>query len=85
MVVTDGAQTTHKGSYTPLDKASQPIKDKGIDVWAIGVGKWAKKEELETIASDPGKVIVVKGFKDLKYIIETLQKGVCKGIQSTFL
>ena len=86
-MITDGAQTTNgaKGPYTPLDKASQPLKDKGVDVWSIGVGKRAKKSDLITIASDPGKVIVVSSFKNLKEILGDVQKAVCEGIQPTSL
>lgn len=86
-MITDGAQTTNgaKGPYTPLDKASQPLKDKGVDVWSIGVGKGAKKSDLTTIASDPGKVIVVSSFKNLKDILGDVQKAACEGIQSTSL
>lgn len=81
-MITDGAQTTNgaKGPYTPLDKASQPLKDKGVEVWSIGVGKGAKKSDLETIASDPRKVIMVKSFKELKDILDDVQKAACEGI-----
>jgi len=84
-VITDGAQTTSgiKGPYTPLDKASQPLKDKGVDVWSIGVGKKASKADLVTIASDPGKVIVTSSFKSLKDILDDVQKAACEGIQIT--
>ena len=84
-MITDGAQTTNgaKGPYTPLDKASQPLKDKGVDVWSIGVGKGAKKSDLITIASDPGKVIVVSSFKNLKDILSDIQKAACEGMQPT--
>ena len=85
LVITDGAQTTSglKGPYTPLDKASQPLKDKGVDVWSIGVGKKANKADLVTIASDPGKVIVTSSFKSLKDILDDVQKAACEGIQIT--
>ena len=86
-MITDGAQTTNgaKGPFTPLDKASQPLKDKGVDVWSIGVGKGAKKSDLVTIASDPGKVIVISSFTDLKDILDDVQKAACEGIQLTSL
>lgn len=86
-MITDGAQTTNgvKGPYIPLDKASQPLKDKGVDVWSIGVGKGAKKSDLVTIASDPGKVIMISSFKNLKDILGDVQKAACEGMQPTSL
>lgn len=80
-MITDGSQTKNgkKGPYTPLGKASQPLKDKGVDVWSIGVGKGANITELQTIASDPKQVIIVKSFKQMNVIIEELQRKACKG------
>ena len=80
-MLTDGAQTRNgkKGPYTPLAEASQPLKDKGVDVWAIAVGKRANISELQVIASDPKKVFIVSSFKQLKSIIEELQKKACEG------
>ena len=84
-MITDGQQTTSR-AYTPLDKASQPLKDKGVDVWSIGVGKGANKAELETIASDPEKVIIIQSFKVLKDILDDVQKAACEGkLQSVFI
>ena len=84
-MITDGQQTTSR-AYTPLDKASQPLKDKGVDVWSIGVGKGADKSELEIIASDPKKVIIVQSFKVLKDILDEVQRAACEGkLQSAFL
>lgn len=80
-MITDGQQTKSgfKGPYTPLDKASQPLKDKGVDVWSVGVGKGADRSELEIIASDPGKVLVIQSFKELKDVLEQVQKAACEG------
>ncbi|XP_022806051.1 uncharacterized protein LOC111343164 [Stylophora pistillata] len=84
-VLTDGAQTTNgkKGPYVPLDIASKPLKDKGIEVWSIGVGKNAQRVELETIASDPGKVLTVKSFKELKSILTEIKKAACEDKKET--
>ena len=80
-MITDGAQTKSgkKGPYTPLAKASQPLKDKGVDIWSIGVGKGVNRTELETIASDPKKVMIVRSFKELKPVVEELQRKACEG------
>ena len=76
--MTDGLQTKDKGIYTPLDRASQPIKDKGVEVWAIGIGGDADRRELEQIASDTNKVLQVSSFEKLHEIWEVIKKGACK-------
>ena len=81
-MITDGSQTRNgkKGPHTPLVNASQPLKDKGVDIWSIGVGKGANISELKIIASDPEKIILVSSFKELKPIIEEIQRRACDGM-----
>lgn len=68
-----------KGPYIPLVNASQPLKDKGVDVWAIGIGKRVNVSELQVVASDPKKIILLSSFKEMKSIIEELKRKACKG------
>lgn len=68
-----------KGPYIPLVNASQPLKDKGVDVWAIGIGKRLNISELQVVASDPKKIILVSSFKEMKPIIEELKRKACEG------
>lgn len=68
-----------KGPHIPLVNASQPLKDKGVDVWAIGIGKRVNVSELQVVASDPKKIILLSSFKEMKPIIEELKRKACKG------
>lgn len=80
-MITDGVQTKNGkvGPHIPLADASQPLKDKGVEIWAISVGKPANNTDLEVIASDPEKVILVTEFEDLTHIPEEVQRAACEG------
>lgn len=81
-MVTDGVQTTNGkiGPHIPLANASQPLKDKGVEIWAISVGKLANNTDLEVLASDPEKVILVEEFEDLTHISDEVQNAACEGM-----
>lgn len=79
-VLTDGEQTK-RFSYTPLDEASQRLKDVGVLLIAIGIGKSVKREELEQIASSERDVIIAKSFDDLLPAVESLIQTACEDIE----
>ena len=81
-MVTDGVQTTNGkiGPHIPLANASQPLKDKGVEIWAISVGKLANNTDLEVLTSDPEKVILVEEFEDLTHISDEVQNAACEGM-----
>ena len=81
-MVTDGVQTKNGkiGPHIPLANASQPLKDKGVEIWAISVGKLANNTDLEVLASDPEKVILVDEFEDLTHISDEIQNVACEGM-----
>lgn len=76
-MITDGKQTVDKGPYTPLDKASQPLKDKGVFVYALGIGKGVEPEQLQQIATNRQGVFVAPSFDGLKPMIRTILNSVC--------
>jgi predicted peroxiredoxin len=78
IVITDGFQTKRQ-AYTPLHIASQPIKDKGVEVWAIGIGSALNEKELKQIASKPSNVLKVTSFENLSKLYFKLVPSVCKG------
>ena len=78
VVITDGKQTT-TGQYTRLSVATQGIKNKGVTVYAVGVGSGADKAELEEIASAPEYVFTSSSFKELQDISLGLTKRLCQG------
>ena len=55
-VITDSGQTRDQEPSTPLDRASLPLKNKGIEVYALGVGDKVPEQNLRDIASRPQNV-----------------------------
>ena len=78
-VLTDGSQTINQGPTTPLDEAAQPLKNKGVEIWSIAVGKYANKEQLAQIASRPDTMLQLDDFSSLGNVIENLKTISCKG------
>ena len=79
MVITDGKQTRDRGKYTPLTQAAQGIKQKGVTVYALGVGKGVERSDLQAIASSEETVFTAATFAALGDIVENIRQGVCKG------
>ena len=77
-MITDGSQTK-TGQFTPLTIASQGIKNKGVTVYAVGVGKGAVRSELLEIASGPGNVLSTSSFEELQKIASELRRQFCEG------
>lgn len=77
-MITDGKQTTTQ-PYTRLPVASQGMKNKGVTVYAIGVGSGADRAELEQIASGSDYVFTFSSFSDLQDIAPKITKRLCAG------
>lgn len=78
MLITDGEQTTTE-AYTQLSVASSGLKNKGVTVFALGVGKNVKTSELEDIASSKDYVFSASSFKELQNVAVRVRAGLCKG------
>lgn len=78
IVVTDGKQTT-TGGYTRLATASGGLKNKGVTVYAVGVGYNVDRDELEEIASSPDYVLTSSSFRALQTVAPQIRKAVCEG------
>ena len=76
IVITDGKQTTSK-PYTELAVASQGVKNKGVAVYAVGVGKGADAAELRQIASSQENVYISESFKELQSLAGTIRTRLC--------
>ncbi|KAJ7350184.1 hypothetical protein OS493_037878 [Desmophyllum pertusum] len=46
ILITDGETTRGKADFVPLSNASEPLKQKGVRIFAVGVGKSIDKQEL---------------------------------------
>ncbi|KXJ16993.1 Vitrin [Exaiptasia diaphana] len=67
ILFTDGKQTKTRDPYTELDIAAQPLKAKGVEIHALGIGKKGKidVDELGSMATKPEYVYTAESFDDL--------------------
>ena len=77
--MTDGKQTTDRGSYTPLEVVSSRLMNKGAAVFALGIGPNVEVSELGKIASNPENVVTIDSFEDLTDKVKDFRDGFCKG------
>ena len=55
------------------------MKNAGVDVYAIGVGKGADAAELREIASGQENVFISASFKELQTLAVQIRKKLCEG------
>ena len=81
MVLTDGKQTT--GRFAPdalaLFEASKPLKEKGVQVFSLGITAAASKAQLIEIASADEHAFKVETFGELADIVNRIKKKICIG------
>ena len=56
------------------------MKNKGVIVYALGVGSGPDRAELEEIASGPEYVFTSSSFKDLQNIVPRITGQLCEGL-----
>ena len=64
ILLTDGTQTKDAGAEDPADVAKE-LRDKGIRVISIGIGKGVNPTELARIAGDQSNVFSAPSFDEL--------------------
>ena len=83
IVMTDGVQTIPEGetrtSGDILSAAVTPIKEKGVEVMSIGIGKSIVLVDLVTLASDDTGVFLAESFEALDEIVTDVREGKCPG------
>lgn len=81
LVMTDGEQTVEKNSTKSdieiLTEASKPLKDKGVRIISLGIGRGANKKSLEAISSG-SDVYSSESFSKLRLLVRKLKKGTCQ-------
>ena len=81
--MTDGEQTIPNGdnrkSLEILRAAVTPIKNKGVEVMTIGIGKSIILEDLVELASDDTGVFLAENFQALDEIVTDVKEGKCPG------
>lgn len=75
-MITDGQQTTTE-AYTPLDIASKGIKDRGVEVFALGIGSGVDTDQLRQIASSNDNVFTSPGFDELVSVVKPIVEKSC--------
>ena len=80
MLLTDGNQTGFDlvPDQTFLVDAIKPIKDLGVKVIAIGIGR-VDREQLATLVTDPNDVLQPKNFQELLSFVKTTVERSCEG------
>lgn len=56
ILLVDGPQDRDQVPYTPLSRASKPLRDRDIVIYAIGVRPYTPESELEDLTSDKTRV-----------------------------
>ncbi|XP_041423473.1 collagen alpha-6(VI) chain-like isoform X1 [Xenopus laevis] len=74
ILITDGATTNADRPNLPI--VSNALKDDGIIVFAVGVGK-AVPQELQQIAGQPDRWFLVQDYKGLDGLHDNITKVVC--------
>ncbi|XP_047136671.1 collagen alpha-1(II) chain isoform X1 [Hydra vulgaris] len=81
LVLTDGRQT--RGSSAPdavdLHVASRPLKDIGVQIYSLGIGRDYDIGELLDIASDDASVFRSSDVDELVSIVASITETTCKG------
>ena len=82
-LLTDGEQTPSPDAI-PLDRAARFLKNEGVRLITIGIGKNVKEEELKSIASSEKDVILADTFDGLLKEVEPLTESACEGFACKF-
>ena len=74
IVITDGK------SRDDISEPAQKLRDSGVSVFTVGVGKNYDLKELQEIATDPDSQHVFKGeFDAINSLVESIIDMACKG------
>lgn len=78
-LLTDGSQTKDSDAVDPAVLAKE-LRDDGIKLIVIGVGKGTKLDELERIAGVPSNVYMANDFNELmsSVFVQNVAKAGCK-------
>ena len=58
IILVDGPQASDQVPYVSLSKASQPLRDRDVGIYAVGVLPYTSKKELEDLTSDKSTVFL---------------------------
>ncbi|XP_028401134.1 uncharacterized protein LOC114524110 isoform X2 [Dendronephthya gigantea] len=79
ILFTDGEQTTQGVTdLIPLREASNRLRERGIIVYAVGIGDSVKRKQLLDIAGDEGHVIELSSFSELQESAAKIAASTCQ-------
>ena len=84
IIITDGQASSRKArgvwrsAKYLMDRPRSLLKKMGVEIITIGVGRYIKKSELQYIASDRKRVLLVSNFTSLLLKIDSTLKKLCK-------
>lgn len=78
VLLTEGHQTRTFDAI-PLRYAVEPLRRRRVNVFAVGIGKDVRYNELRSVTSSDQNVLLVETFDDLARIGEELSDKICRG------
>ena len=80
IVLTDGKQEDPNAVNDPiieLDIASEPLRKKGVEVWAVGIGKEVDESELRLMVKSKKNLILPNDFNELNQKVNSFRRRIC--------
>jgi len=82
IIITDGRLSIERGPDTELSVASSRLKQKNVQVYSLGIGKYVDHEQLRDIASSKEKAFFADSFSALTPLVQTIVQTTCPGKSS---
>ena len=84
ILFTDGKQSRFRDRI-PLPEAAQKLRDKGVDIYAIGIGSGPSQTELESMVVDKvNHLSKIPSFKNMEAESRSVAEKVCELFGGTF-
>ncbi|XP_078351498.1 polycystin family receptor for egg jelly-like isoform X1 [Oculina patagonica] len=81
VLLTTGKQLQHPQitpQYIPIEGITVLLKEANVITFAIGIGDSVQVQDLKNIATEPSKVILLKGFDNVTADAMVIYKDICK-------
>ncbi|XP_046846577.1 collagen alpha-6(VI) chain-like [Xenia sp. Carnegie-2017] len=79
ILLTDGEQTTRGiKDLIPLREAADKLREREVAVFAVGIGKSVRKDQLLEITNASEYVKILSSFNDLKSVTRKVARDVCQ-------
>ena len=85
ILITDGKAGPRKPDFLPVSNASEPLKQKGVRILAVGIGKRIDKQELLEITERKTDLIISKHFSHLSDLVDDMVANIWMAIGKKLL